>query len=320
MAGACTDGPVAPVAVPAPEPLAVLVCRVHVEAGSLACSPAQRSTGPVAANRVVGGQDQYVKLSSYGGSYDSGTEIFEAQVTLQNLLADALGTSDGSTVNGIRVFFDDGPFASGGVVSVANATGTAFFTAADQPYFLYNQVLRPYEISDPQPWRFNVPSGVTSFYFWVYATGPQADETGPLLDAVWSGGTSADWSTASNWLDAVVPGASSVVAIPAESLNPGAIQPLLSADASVLHLRVGGGSSLGLGGFAVAVGGNVDAVGAIANGSVTMSGTGALLKGSVPTLFVTGSTALQGATATSGAVSVSGSLTVADSALSISIP
>lgn len=313
LAGACTDGPVSPPGVPTPKPLAALECRVEVRAETMACAQPQPSAGTALGNRMVGGQDRYVKLANYGNSYDSGAGIYQTYVTVQNLLADPLGTSDGTTVEGVRVFFYTGPIGTGGTVTVANEDGEDFFTEAGQPYFLYPQILGTYEISDARPWRFNVPAGVTSFSFSVYVSGPQADETQPLLDQVWSGGTSTDWSTAANWTNSTVPTTSSAVAIPNASQIPGAFQPVLGTNASILHLRIGTGSTLGLGGYQMSVGGNVDATGAMSNGTLRMTGSGAVLKGTVNTLTITGTVALQGTTSASGPVTITNGPTTAAS-------
>jgi hypothetical protein len=131
---------------------------------------------------------------------------------------------------------------------------------------------------------------------------------------------SSAWFTAANWLNGVVPDATSVAVVPPADQIPGAAMPVLTANAAVLHLRVGNASTLSLGGFTMTVGGNLDAVGTVSNGSVILTGTGALLRGNIPSTRVTGSTFLQGAVKASGAVSVTGSLTVADSAFSIAIP
>lgn len=313
LAAACTDNPVGPGLKPEPEVLSTIECRVSVAAQSMACSYAEDvlAGSAIRTTRLIGGQDAYVKLSNFGNTFANDT--FQTTVTVQNLLADPLGTTDGSTVSGVTVFFADDP--SNGV-TVANATGDTMVLGPPQPYFLYNQILTTYQVSDPMDWRFAVPSGVTSFVFKVYVLASQVDESGNGLDAVWTGGTSSDWFTAANWTPATVPGASSVVQVRSGAAN----MPVLTANASALALRVNSGATMGLGGFDVAVGGSVDASGAISNGSVTMSGAGSLLRGTIPSLFVTGSTALQGATTATGAVSVTGSLTVADSAMSISIP
>jgi hypothetical protein len=188
-------------------------------------------------------------------------------------------------------------------------------TGPAQPYFLYDQILATYEVSNPLQWKFKL-NGASAFSFKVYVMASQADESGNGLDAVWDGSTSTDWSDGTNWSTNTVPTATSVVAIPSGVTN----MPVLTANASALALRVNSGATLGLAGFTLMVGGNVDASGTISGGSVAMSGSGSLVKGTLPALSVTGSTALQGSTKASGAVSVSGSLAVADSALSISIP
>jgi hypothetical protein len=312
LAAACTDSPVGPDVKPEPVPLASIECRVNVPAQTMTCSyPEEVLAGSaIRATRLLGGQDKYVKLANYGNAVVDDT--LQMYVTVQNLLADPLGT-DGFTTTGVKLFVPEDP--SNGV-TVANPTGTDFFTAANQPYFLYNQILTTYEVSDPVQWKFAL-NGASTFSFKVYVSASQADESQSRLDAVWTGGTSSDWSLAANWDPPAMPGASAVVQVPSAPLTN---MPVLSANASVLALRVGTGSTMGLAGFTMAVGGNVDATGTISNGTVTMSGTGALLKGTVPALNVTGSTALQGAARATGAVSVTGSLTVADSALTISIP
>ncbi|MBW3572522.1 MAG: hypothetical protein KY467_15580 [Gemmatimonadetes bacterium] len=313
LAGACTDNPVAPTLKPEPEPLATIECRVNVPAHSMVCSYPEEVLGGTAirATRIIGGQDRFVKLANYGNAVANDT--LSIYVTVQNLLAKPLGTTDGVTVTGVTVFFSEDP--SNGV-TVANATGDTMVTGAAQPYFLYNQILTTYQVSDPLQWRFAL-NGASAFTFKVYVLASQTDESGNGLDAVWSGGISSNWFAAGNWSTGSVPDATSVVAVPGSGV---ANMPVLTASASALALRVASGGTLGLGGFNLAVGGNVDATGAISNGSVTMSGSGSLLMGSVPALFVTGSTALQGSTKATGAVAVTGSLAVADSALSISVP
>ncbi|HEX6373452.1 MAG TPA: hypothetical protein VF006_31295 [Longimicrobium sp.] len=312
LAAACTDNPVASGINPEPATLTSIECRVNVPAQTMVCSyPEDVLSGAVSATRLMGGQDRFVKIANYGNTVAN--DSLHMFVTVQNLLAQPLGTPDGVAVDGVKLFFAEDP--SNGVV-VANPTGTDFFTGANQPYFLYPQILTTYQVSDPVEWIFAL-DGASAFSFKVYVYASQQDETGNGLDALWDGSTSSDWFTAGNWNPQAVPNASSVVQIPGSGVPN---MPVLTANASALHLRVNAGGTLALGGFNVAVGGNLDASGTISGGSVTMSGSGSLLKGTLPTLSVTGSTALQGATKATGAVSVTGSLTVADSALSISIP
>ncbi|HET6232627.1 MAG TPA: hypothetical protein VFE05_21305 [Longimicrobiaceae bacterium] len=326
LACACSDRD-AILPSPAAQPGSSLVrieCSVTVATRQMACAPAPASAGAVAArgNKIVGGQETYVKLSSSGTSYDSGTEIFQSSVTVQNLLRQAMGTPDGNTVSGVSVFFSSGPTVTSGsgIVTLANADGTGMFTGAAQPYFRYDQILSPFEISAAKTWQFNVPGTVGTFTFSVYVSASLLDEGAPLLDKVWTGTAGTDWFAAANWSDGQVPDSTSAVMIPADSLLASHNMPVLSADARVLHLRVGFGSTLALAGHTLRAGGNVDAPGAITSGTVQMDGAGALTRGSLSALSVTGGTSLQGSTTASGAVTVTGALNVKDQALSISIP
>ena len=326
FAAACADRhPTAPTPQAPLEPLAKLQCTVSVARQVMACSQlSDGAAGGASYDRIVGGQDVYVRLSSSGTSYDSGTEILSTNVTVQNLLMASIGTTDGTTVapTGIRVFFLTGPSVTSGTgtVSVFNEDGTDAFTASGQDYFQYNEILAPFEISGAKPWQFSASPNIT-FTFTVAVAAPMVNESGPLLDAVWDGSESTAWETAGNWSNNAVPNGSSVVTIPSDSLLAGANFPLLNGNGAALHLRVGFASTLDLNAFTLSVGGNVDATGTVSGGMLQMTGTGAYLSGTIPSLLVTGSTALQGSTKATGAVSVAdGSLTVKDQALNIAIP
>jgi hypothetical protein len=324
LAAACTDGnPMSPVVEPTPLEAAALQCVVDVQSAGMSCTVQDPTAGQgVSVDRMVGNQDVYMKLTNVGGSYDLGTEIFEINVTVQNLMQQAIGTSDGSTVEGFKVFFFDGPSVMTGTgdVTLVNAD-SAFILAPNQKYFFYNQILQPNEISSSQPWQFSVPGTVGRFSFMVYVMAPQVDEMMDELDRVWDGSTSTDWTDGTNWVDGVAPDSASAVAVPADSLFAGNM-PALTADAQLTHLRVGFASTLTLNGNTLTAWGNVDAVGSITGGTLWVRGADALLKGNLPSVRVSGAASLQGATKASGAVSVSdGSLVVnGSSPLSISIP
>ena len=324
LLAACSDQTTLPPAVAPSGTLTQMRCTVDVPSATMACAAVKPAGAPgVSADRIIGNQDVYVKLQSSGTSYDSGTEILQSNVTVQNLGQQSMGTTDGSTVTGVKVFFNSGPTVTAGTGSVTlnNADGMDTFLSSNQPYFLYNEILAPYQISTARNWQFNVPSTVTSFSFTVYVWTQMVNEALPIVDKVWTGAVSTAWETAGNWQDGVVPDSTSVVAIPPDSLLSGAHnQPVLAADADVAHLRVGFGSSLTLAGHQMRVRGNVDAVGTISGGTVWASGTGALLRGNVDAMLVSGSAQLQGAVKATSAVSVTGSLAVKDQALSISIP
>ena len=322
LATACVDrNPLSPDrALPAPTPLATVSCQVTVATGKMSCSAATPATGGVQAN-IIGGQEIYVKLASSGTSYDSGTQILSSTVTVQNLLSQTLGVDSLGNIQGVTVFFETGPVLTSGTgnVSVANPDGTGTFTAAMQPYFLYNETLDPFEISAGKLWQFNVDNTVSTFAFTLLVSAPLSQGVNANRGVVWQGDVDSLWTTAGNWIGDMVPDSTSVVAVPpADSVTN---MPRLTGDVDVAALRVGTGSSLDLAGFTLRSRGNVDATGAISAGTVRLTGAGALLNGTVDALVVNAGTALQGAARATGAVSVQdGSLNLNGRALSISVP
>lgn len=123
--------------------------------------------GSTAPRAIIGGQDINVRLQSTDVTWDAGTEIFSMNVTVQNLLNEAMGTPDGVTPdsNGIMVFFVQDPATTSGSgdVTVEEPSGTAFFTSADQPYHTYSEILETNEVSGAKQWKFHMPAGVASF-------------------------------------------------------------------------------------------------------------------------------------------------------------
>jgi hypothetical protein len=152
----------------APEPAAsqLLSCTADRVALTLSCRAPEAAPGTV----VLGNQGTVVALRSSGVSYSSGTGILSANVTVQNLGAGPIGTTDGTTPsgNGIRVFFVTPPSASPtGTVTVNNETGTATFTASGQEYFEYPGMLATQATSAPLTWEFLFAGGATDFTFSV---------------------------------------------------------------------------------------------------------------------------------------------------------
>jgi hypothetical protein len=299
-------------------PMAALECTVSVQQNTMVCGATGSSGGR--GDKLLGGQERYIKLTSSGTAYNSSTKIFSSNVTVQNLLEQNIGTTDGSTVVGVDVFFASLSVNGTGSVAVANYDGIGTFTATNQRYFHYHEILSPYQISAAKSWQFQVTGSVSTFSFTVYLSAPMVDESAPLLDKVWDGDTSTSWLTGSNWQGGVAPDSASTVSIPTDSLLPSHVYPVLTADAFLTNLRVGFGSSLGLAGFTATAYGNVDAVGTVSGGTLKVAGSGVVIGGNLSAMQVTGSAALQRSTKASGAVSVTGTLNVKDQALSISIP
>lgn len=324
---ACEDatGVQSKVVKPPPVMKSSFTCVVTVASQDMNCSETSdgASSSGVRANRIIGGQDIYIKLASSGTAYDAGTQILSSNVTVQNLAQTLMGTGDGVTVDGLSVFLVSEPVVSSGTgaVTVANPDGIGVFTGTNQPYFLYSEILEPYQISNSRIWQFSAPPTVDVFEFVVYVSVPVVDAEAKLVDAVWNGVATGDWFGASNWVGGSAPEDTSVVAIPRLSLLAvDAFQPEISADEVVSSLRVGEGSVLTLNGYKIEVTDNVDAPGSIANGTVRSTGASALIGGNFPALEVSGSARLQRPTVANGAVSVSGTLLVKDNPLTVVIP
>jgi len=172
--GACSDQqPVAsrePLPPPPAQAVAAFDCT-GTTAGTLSCKPSGGSAGDASAV-LIGGQNLYLKLTSSNVSYNSGTEVFQFDVTVQNLMNEAIGTPDGTVADpqGIQVFFNSGPTVTGGTgtMSVLNADGTGTFTSGSQPYFAYHQILAKDQVSPAKTWQLGMPTTVTAFSFTLY--------------------------------------------------------------------------------------------------------------------------------------------------------
>jgi hypothetical protein len=211
LSAACADAPGAfgPSALPAPEaPLEALQCTVTVARGEMRCGSAS-SAGGAMGDLMVGGQGTYVQLRSANARYDSVQHVFTIDVTMQNLLGQPVGTENGTTPTGIRIFFYTPPAASvgSGSVEIKNPDGTDIFTEAGQPYFLYPEVLGAYERTAPRAWSWNVDPGVQAFNFQVYVSARVPNEQGVLrwtreqgdvvsrdIYAIWGTGANDIWA------------------------------------------------------------------------------------------------------------------------------
>jgi hypothetical protein len=175
VVAACSDqtptGITPPVSLDPAAPRAAVAafdCSASTSARTVSCRPSGGLDGAIRA-AITGGQGTNIQLTSSNVSYNSGTEIFQFDVTVQNLMNEALGTPDGTVADpqGIQVFFHQGPTTTGGTgtVTVANADGSDAFTGTNQPFFAYPQILVKNQVSNLRTWQLNVPTTVTSFNF-----------------------------------------------------------------------------------------------------------------------------------------------------------
>ncbi|MEO6525514.1 MAG: hypothetical protein ABIP93_02705 [Gemmatimonadaceae bacterium] len=128
---------------------------------------------------ILGNQGGYVRLTSSNVTSASG--VFSFDVTVMNLIAQTIGTTNGSiSPTGIRVFFATGPMVTGGTGTVDFSDGVGgfyydgvdTFTSTGQPYFQYTTMLATNATSSAKTWRLRFSPLVTSFAFTLYVSAP----------------------------------------------------------------------------------------------------------------------------------------------------
>jgi subtilisin family serine protease len=155
--------------------LATFDCDVVVHDAHVTCrepAPFGATAGDGPRLAILGGN--HIKMTSANKTYDSIAEVMSFDATMQNLLTKPIGTPDGVIKEGSTVFFESGPTAyewaapgDTGTVSVKNADGYADYTRANQPYFRYDTILQPQQVSASKRWEYNVPRAVKRFRFSV---------------------------------------------------------------------------------------------------------------------------------------------------------
>ena len=181
-AAACTDraNPLVPARGPGggtpgtPVTIQALQCTASRTTLNVRCEPLRPGESD-ARGIIVGNQGVYVQLTTSNVAYNAVTGRFTFDATLQNLIEQPLGTTDGTTLDpgGIKIFFHSGPTvtAGSGVASVL-PDGFGAFTAAGQPYYQYNEVLPNLDVSAAHLWTLIMPPTVTTFSFLLYVSAP----------------------------------------------------------------------------------------------------------------------------------------------------
>jgi hypothetical protein len=170
---ACADntptGTLPSAAVKQTKALAAVECTASIKSRAVTCQAPSTVLPAGMRGDILGSQNQSVKLTSSNVSYNSGTEIFQFDVTIQNLNNEAIGTPDGTVASpgGIEIYFSNGPTVTSGSgsIAVANADGVDTFTGANQPYFAYHQILSKNAVSSAHTWQLSVPPGASTFSF-----------------------------------------------------------------------------------------------------------------------------------------------------------
>ena len=163
VAVSCSDAgnPLEPGPRPQPKPedvLQALDCSVSV-GGSFSCAPMQPGAGGAQGSgfTYVGGQNVYVQLAASNFVNTPSDSTLQIDVTIKNLIPQALGTTDGVTEDpyGVRVWFLEDPVTNPGglMASVRNPDGFDFFSNANQAYFEYDTIIKPDSVSGARSWR-----------------------------------------------------------------------------------------------------------------------------------------------------------------------
>ena len=186
LAAACSDqGPARSKGVettPSLEPVATFNCTGDVAARTVSCSPSVTNPSGLKLAVIVGGQNGNVKIATGAPTYNSGTSEFTFATTLQNLMSQPMGTTNGvtATAGGIRVFFSSGPTVTSGTgVASVVADGTGTFTGPGQPYYEYaaqaggDGILSPGETSSARTWTLIVPNNATFTFILLLYTDVQ---------------------------------------------------------------------------------------------------------------------------------------------------
>jgi hypothetical protein len=203
-------------------PLAIVSCTATTTSLSITCgSPSTAKSGGRDAV-LIGGQNQFVTLTSSNVAYNSGTGLFTFDVSVQNLIPQPLATTDGTTpeANGVRVFFSSGPTVTAGTGTASIIPDNfATFTAPAQAYYEYSGsalggdgILSQNETSSSKPWTLVIPSTATSFTFLLYVWADVQFPNGyidvtPTRDTLSTGEGQALVATVRNYLGEAVPGA-----------------------------------------------------------------------------------------------------------------
>ncbi|HLL82900.1 MAG TPA: invasin domain 3-containing protein, partial [Longimicrobium sp.] len=175
--------PATPGTAPAEGPLR-LQCVADVRAGSVRCSapPAATPQGMRGDRVIYGGQHVFVSVLTTDALMQADTFSFDVRV--KNLLEQPIGTSDGTSVDPVKVFFAAGiqntttPANNGVVVSVNHDGEEAFTTSEPQKFFAYNEIVEPQATSSARRWKLRLDPGVQSFTFSLYVSSPVVSARG----------------------------------------------------------------------------------------------------------------------------------------------
>jgi hypothetical protein len=141
-----------------------LTCTFTSASTTVSCATARPPIAAgVSASVIYGSTPTYATFFAFNLVKDLVAQQWLFTAYVQNLLKQSVGTLNETTVTGLKVFVTDFHAKAGtGAVSIANADGTSTFTAPNQPYFNYKQIIATNAHSGNKLWKFDVPNTVTA--------------------------------------------------------------------------------------------------------------------------------------------------------------
>jgi len=133
-------------------------------ASTVSCAPATPpQAAGVSANVMLEATGTYATLVPSNLLEDTVRQIWSFDAVVHNSLQQSIGTLNDTTVTGSKIFVTAIRTADGtGTVSVLNPDGLGNFSAPDQAYFTYNQIVPARANSDAKRWEVSVPNTVTA--------------------------------------------------------------------------------------------------------------------------------------------------------------
>jgi hypothetical protein len=174
----------------------VVVCHVDVAADSIRCRGPIRGWPDPAGSSIDAGRLSTWALEARGRGYSAADSTYHLQVRLRNRTERLMGSPDGVTTAGTKVFLTHPPAFSGlrsstprvdpslsvDFFAARNPDGNRSFTHRAQPYWHFPEVIEPSRTSTWREWMLVVPPERSEFAFSVGLFTAIADE--PVVPAI----------------------------------------------------------------------------------------------------------------------------------------
>jgi hypothetical protein len=152
--------------------------------GDASASATDVTTQGMKARVLVGGQYVYITVGFGGFTWTASSNQFAMNVTVQNLMTQPMGTTDGVTAaaGGTKLFVVRGPsvYSGTGTITIPSDSGVGDFTGPNQPYWQYDGIIKTDSVSKSSNWKFDLPSQASGIEFAIEITSPIPAENSVL--------------------------------------------------------------------------------------------------------------------------------------------